>query len=214
MSKLRLTHVYPDQMLTGGLDLYHITTPNSIVPTADSDSTEYDEKQDYFTQTHVWETIIETIRLRANVVIVGQLDEDGFSFAVEHKDALDVDQMQTMLQDLGEQAFSNDGQTTVDLSGVTLVEVEDFRIDLDFGQGALIITPDSVTLEEGETQQFSAEFESGTEPTETVWTVDDTNIATISASGLLTAVAEGSTTVSVDGYDTTVTVTVTAPPAP
>lgn len=211
MSKPRFKYVYPEQMLTGGLDLYHLTTPNSIVPTAESDSTDYFVVQDYYTQCRVWETIIEMIRLRANVVIVGQLDDDGFSFAVEHKDALDVDRMQTMLQELGDVSFSHDGQTTVDMSGVTLVEVEDFRIDLNFGQGALIITPDSVTLEEGQTQQFSAEFESGTQPTETVWSVADTNIATISASGLLTAVTAGTTTVSVDGYDTVATVTVTAP---
>lgn len=133
MSKLRRTYAYKDQMLTGGLDLYHVTTLVSIVPTADRESDDPAVQNEFFSQARVWERIIETIRTRANVVILGALDADGFSFAVEHKDAIDADEMQALIQEMGEVEFSYDGETTVDLSGVTLEKVEDFRLDLTFG---------------------------------------------------------------------------------
>lgn len=128
MSINRNTHVHKDQMLTGGLEFYHITTAASIVPTSDRDSDDVSEQREYFAQARVWEKVIETIRTRANVVIIGALDDDGFSFAVEHKDAIDVDEMQTRLKGLGEQPFSVDGATTVDLSAIELQEVPEFRL--------------------------------------------------------------------------------------
>lgn len=134
MSKLRRTYAYKDQMLTGGLDFFHVsTTPVSIVPTADRESDDVAVQNEFYAQARVWERVIETIRTRANIVILGALDDAGFSFAVEHKDAIDVAEMQALLQEMGVVDFSHDGTTTVDLSGVTLEKVEDFRLDLTFG---------------------------------------------------------------------------------
>ena len=133
MSKLRRTYAYKDQMLTGGLDFFHVTTPVSIVPTADRESADKDVQNEFYAQARVWERVIETIRTRANIVILGVLDAEGFSFAVEHKDAILVDEMQDLLQEMGVVDFSYDGTSTVDLSGVTLEKVEDFRLDLTFG---------------------------------------------------------------------------------
>lgn len=129
MAKNRLTRVYPTQMLTGDLEYFHLTTPNSIVPSADRDSEDSSEVREFYAQARVWERIIEVIRTRANVVIVGVLDASGFSFAVEHGGAIDVDQMQELIRGIGEAEFSVDGETTVDLSTVELVQ-RDFRLDL------------------------------------------------------------------------------------
>lgn len=129
MANNRLTRVYPTQMLTGDLEYFHLTTPFSIVPTADRESEDSSVVREFFVQARVWERIIEVIRTRANVVIIGVLDASGFSFAVEHGGAIDVDQMQQLIRDIGEVDFSSDGTTTVDLSTVELVQ-RDFRLDL------------------------------------------------------------------------------------
>lgn len=133
MSKLRMTHAYKDQMLTGGLDFFHVTTAVSILPTADRESEDKAVVREYYAQARVFERVIETIRTRANVVILGVLDATGFSFAVEHKDAIDAPTMQTLLQEMGEVEFSYDGETTVDLSGITIEKVEEFRLDTTYG---------------------------------------------------------------------------------
>lgn len=128
MSKLRQTHVYKDQMLTGGLEFYRLTVLESFVPTADRDSDDPAVVREYYAQARVWERVIEAIRTRANVVIIGILDADGFSFAVEHKDAIDVAEMQALIQGLGSVEFSYDGSVTVDLSAAVLEKVDEFRL--------------------------------------------------------------------------------------
>lgn len=133
MSKLRMTYAYADQMLTGGLDFFHVTTAVSIVPTADRVSADAAEQREFYAQARVFERVIETIRTRANVVILGVLDASGFSFAVEHKDALVASEMQELLRGIGDAEFSYDGETTVDLSGITIEKVEYFRLDAAYG---------------------------------------------------------------------------------
>ena len=82
------------------------------------------------------------------------------------------------------------------------------------------VSPSSPSIEEGETQQFSATaYEAdNTEITGKTftWTSSNTTVATISTSGLATAQDAGSTTIraTVDGESDTATLTVTAPPPP
>lgn len=214
MSKLRRTYAYKDQMLTGGLDFYHITTPVSIVPTADRESEDVAVQNEFYSQARVWERVIETIRTRANVVILGALDETGFSFAVEHKDAILVDEMQDLLQEMGEVEFSYDGETTVDLSGVTLEKVEEFRLDLTFGD-QLIVEPEEVTLEVGETQQFTIEWASGRSTTGLTRSLSpDTGIVSIDSNDVVTALSEGVVTLEVEGQTATITVLAAPEPEP
>ncbi len=82
------------------------------------------------------------------------------------------------------------------------------------------VSPSSPSIEEGETQQFSATaYESdNTEITGKTftWTSSNTTVATINTSGLATAQDAGSTTItaSVDGKSGTASLTVTEPPPP
>ena len=214
MSTLRRTYAYKEQMLTGGLDFFHVTTPVSIVPTADRESADKDVQNEFYAQARVWERVIETIRTRANVVILGALDDVGFSFAVEHKDAIVVADMQALLQEMGEVEFSYDGLTTVDLSGVTLEKVEEFRLDLTFGD-QLTIEPEEVTLEVGETQQFTIEWASGRSTAGLTRTLTpDTGIVSIDSNDLVTALSEGVVTLEVDGQTATITVVAAPEPTP
>ena len=82
------------------------------------------------------------------------------------------------------------------------------------------VSPSSPSIEEGETQQFSAmAFESDSTVISGktfTWTSSDTSKATISSSGLATGKSAGSTTIraSVDGKSGMATLTVTAPTPP
>ncbi len=117
----RLTQVFKDQMLTGGLEFFHLKTPESFVPTADRETA----RDTFFSQARVWERVVEVIGRRAMPVIIGALDDEGFSFAVEKRAAIQVEDVQAMLRELGEVEF---GATTVDLSMVELHKQEEFRL--------------------------------------------------------------------------------------
>lgn len=117
----RLTQVFKDQMLTGGLDYFHLETPVSFVPTADRDA----ERDKFYSQARVWERVVEVIGRRAMPVIIGALDEEGFSFAVEKRAAIKAEDVQAMLRELGEVEFAD---ATVDLSGVVLHKQDEFRL--------------------------------------------------------------------------------------
>lgn len=138
----RYTQVQDTQMLTGGLEHFTVATPNSIVPTGDSEAAYGSvEFNNYYEQARVWEQIIEIFRTRGNVVIVSELTSDGFTVAVEHNDAIDpnVDannSIQALIRDLGEVPFGvsagadtdlgteDDVQETVDLSSVVVTKVD------------------------------------------------------------------------------------------
>lgn len=122
----RLTQVFKDQSLTGGLEFFHVTTPVSIVPTADRD----DAKFDFYAQARVWEQVVEVISRRAAPVIIGDLDAEGFSFATEKRAAMDVEKVQQLIRDMGEVEFNAEGTSTVDLSGVEIVRKE-FRLTVE-----------------------------------------------------------------------------------
>lgn len=119
----RLTQVFKGQSLTGGLEFFHLTTTQSIVPTADRD----DAKHDFYAQARVWEQVVEVISRQAAPVVIGDLDAEGFSFATEKRAALDVEKVQQMIREMGEVPFNDAGTTTVDLSNVELVQKE-FRL--------------------------------------------------------------------------------------
>ena len=80
------------------------------------------------------------------------------------------------------------------------------------------VSPSEATVEEGETQQFSATASDSDNmeiPGKTfTWTSSDTTVATISTAGLATAQDAGSTTITaaVDNVSATATLTVTEPP--
>ena len=132
----RYTQVQDTQMLTGGLEHFTVSTPNSIVPTGDSEAAYGSvEFNNYYEQARVWEQMIEIFRTRGNVVIVSELAAGGFTVAVEHNDAVDAAEIQAKIRELGSVNFgvsagtdtelgtSDDVQETVDLSGVTVTKV-------------------------------------------------------------------------------------------
>lgn len=109
----------PNQNLTGSLTFFNVLTPESIVPTVS------DEKAaDYFAQREVLEKVFYAIGTRARPVVMGVLKDEGFTIACEKMDAVQVDEIQTLIQEMGAVSFSDDGATTVDLSGVTLVKLD------------------------------------------------------------------------------------------
>jgi len=141
----RYTQVKDTQMLTGGLEHFTVTTPESIVPSASADAAYgTQEFNDYYEQARVWEKLIEIFRTRGNVVIVSELAAGGFTVAVEHNDAIDPAEIQGKIQELGgavafgttENLVDPDGTpnsgdeytevvpVTVDLSGVTVAQVD------------------------------------------------------------------------------------------
>lgn len=113
----RLTKVSKTQMLTGGLEYFMIKTPESIVPGEATETVEVVRAKN-----RLWERLIEIVRTRANVVIVGILEDTGFSFAVEHVEAVLITELQDLMQGI-------DGTDAgVDMSGVTLEAVPEFRL--------------------------------------------------------------------------------------
>jgi len=135
----RYTQAKKTQMLTGGLDHFTVTTPESIVPTADG-SVEYhsEEFKNYYEQARVWEKLIEVFRTRGNVVIVSELAGGGFTVAVEHKDAVDAAEIQEKIRELGSVAFGEETVEVADEFGtlpgeagyVTTEEVQPATVDL------------------------------------------------------------------------------------
>lgn len=140
----KLTSVSKTQMLTGGLEHFTITTPESIVPTGNADAV-YDSQEfnNFYEQARVQQQIIEIFRIRGNVVIVSDLKAGGFTVAVEHNDAIDPAEIQAKIRELGAVAFGSQDVTvdpdgtpnsgdeyvetqpvTVDLSGVSVAKVE------------------------------------------------------------------------------------------
>ena len=117
----RLTKVSQTQMLTGGLDYFVVTTPESVVAEALTSTSSAAEVKTAQARDRVWEQMVEILRTRANVVIVGALSATGFSVAVEHVDAIDGDIL-TALQTLMQGIDGTDAGA--DLSGVTLTKVE------------------------------------------------------------------------------------------
>lgn len=115
----KLTKVQDGQSITGDLDFYAVNVGVDIVPTADRNKPA--EIKDFYSQTRVLEQIVEVISMRATPVIRSLLDEEGFSFAVEKKDALIVDELQSMIRELGVVPF---GSETRDLSGVEVKKVQ------------------------------------------------------------------------------------------
>ncbi|ASV44029.1 hypothetical protein PBI_SCTP2_14 [Salicola phage SCTP-2] len=114
----RRTEVFPQQMLTGALEYILIRTPQSLEITASEDT------ENFFKQNRVHEQIIEIIRMRANVVIVGEINAEDISMAVEAESAVDPTEIESKIQAMGSVDF---GSGTVDLSGVT-VSLVDFRL--------------------------------------------------------------------------------------
>lgn len=113
----RLTKVSKTQMLTGGLEYFLVKTPESMVPVEGTDTADVIRAKD-----RLWERVIDAVRTRANVVIVGVLEDEGFSLAVEHVDAVIVSEVQGLIQGI-------DGtEAGVDMSGVELVKVEEFKL--------------------------------------------------------------------------------------
>lgn len=115
----KLTKVQDGQSITGDLDFYAVDVGVDIVPTADRNKPA--EIKDFYSQARVLEQIVEVISMRATPVIRSLLDEEGFSFAVEKKDALIVDELQAMIRELGVVPF---GSETRDLSGVEVKKVQ------------------------------------------------------------------------------------------
>lgn len=127
----RFTQVKQKQMLTGGLEHFTVSTPASIVPTADPDAVyNSQEFHNFYEQARVWEQMIEIFRTRGNVVIVSELAAGGFTLAVEKTDAVDAAEMQAKIRELGEVAFGevdDNGDmvpATVDLSAVVVAKVD------------------------------------------------------------------------------------------
>ena len=133
----KLTQVTKSQMLTGGLEHFTIATPESIVPTGNPDAVAGSvEFNNFYEQARVQEQIIEIFRTRANVVLVSELKDAGFTIAVEHNDAVDAAEIQAKIRELGAVPFGvtagvdaelgtdDDVPATVDLSGVTVAKVD------------------------------------------------------------------------------------------
>ena len=72
----------------------------------------------------------------------------------------------------------------------------------------LAVTPESVSIEEGETKTLDVTFENAPEGAELVWTSSNPLVATV-ADGVITAVAVGEATVTATWEDLTATVAVT-----
>lgn len=120
----RLTEVQKSQMVTGDLEFFVVKTPESLLPTV----TREEDEELYFIQARVWERVLEIIRTRVNAVIVGHLEETGFSFAVERSGAITEQEIQDLVQSIGTMEFSKDGSDTVDLSGITIIKMEGFTL--------------------------------------------------------------------------------------
>jgi YVTN family beta-propeller protein len=81
----------------------------------------------------------------------------------------------------------------------------------------VVVSPSEVTLDPGQTQQFSAQLFQDTRPKKAafVWSSSDPSVVTISSSGLATAVAGGEATITATASPSTsgtAHVTVTQPP--
>ncbi|MHC1626309.1 MAG: C1 family peptidase, partial [Methanoculleaceae archaeon] len=122
----------------------------------------------------------------------------------------------------GESYVSSDGATWEDITtsyADSNVCVKAFTTDAGQTLASIVATPATATLTVGDTQQFTATgYDSGgTVVTITpTWTSSNTTVGSISQSGLFTAIAAGTTTVSAEseGVRGTATVTVNSAPIP
>jgi len=120
----------------------------------------------------------------------------------------------------GESYISSDGSTWEDITtsyADTNVCVKAFTTDAGQELASIVVSPATATLTVGETQTFTATgYDSGgTVITITpTWTSSNTTVGSISQSGLFTAIAAGTTTVTAEseGVSGTAAVTVTAEP--
>lgn len=78
-------------------------------------------------------------------------------------------------------------------------------------QSSISITPSSASVAHGDTQQFSATTNTGQSVTNGSWSTSDSNVMTVSNTGLVTGVAVGTAklTVTANGLSSSVNVTVT-----
>lgn len=78
---------------------------------------------------------------------------------------------------------------------------------------SVTISPKTNNLEVDATRQLSATVEPSTAKQDVTWSSDNDEVATVNASGLVTAIAEGMATITVtaDGESDTATVNVTEP---
>lgn len=78
---------------------------------------------------------------------------------------------------------------------------------------SVVVLPKTNNLEVGATRQLNATVEPSTAKQDVTWSSSDDEVATVSASGLVTAVAEGAATITVtaEGKTDTATVNVTEP---
>lgn len=118
----RRAEVFPAQQLTGALEFFLIKTPDaSLVIDADEET----ETKDFLEQNETHRKILNIVRLRANVVIIGSINDEDISVAVEFESAADPQEMQDLIQELGSSVPF--GNRTVDLSTV-VVQKEDLRL--------------------------------------------------------------------------------------
>lgn len=106
------------------------------------------------------------------------------------------------------------GSTTITVSGQTSrVEATVAVTVTAAAPDTVTVTPTSAPLEVGDTQQLSVQFSNGSDTA--AFASMNTGVATVNATGLITAIGVGSTTITVTGQSTgvqaTVAVTVTAP---
>lgn len=109
----RETKINFSQNLTGSLTHFKVLTPASLVVSAAEGS------DAYFEQHSVIEKVVGVVAMRARPVIMSDIIAEGFTIAVEKKDAIDVAEIQAEIQAMGTVDF---GGATVDLSAVTLEE--------------------------------------------------------------------------------------------
>ena len=80
---------------------------------------------------------------------------------------------------------------------VTVVDSASGGGDSDVAVSAISVSPETVKLDVEATQQLSATFNpTGSTNKNITWTSDDTSVATVDAKGLVTAVAEGTATIT------------------
>ena len=110
--------------------------------------------------------------------------------------------------------------TTVTITARVGVESGTAMLTVDPVISSVVVTPSSPSIEEGETQQFSAaartSYGTAIQNVSFSWESTNTSVATVSSTGLVTALEAGSTTIgAMSGGETgSATLMVTEPPPP
>ncbi len=123
-----------------------------------------------------------------------------------------MDESVVTVDDVGLVTAVSEGSTTVDVTVEGLTESANFTVTGDTLL-SIAVTPTSTSLVRGETAQFAATAtyeEAGTVSIAPTWSTVDAAIATVDATGLVTGVGKGATTVRAEfgGQAQTATVTV------